>query len=65
MDTWVNFTHIIAWLFRANKMRSLFWRIVFGKWQINLANYTIHNGQISSEQNVGEIKQRIFRQILW
>jgi len=37
-----------------------FWRMVFSKWQIDLANFTIHFGQISSSKNVGEIEWRIF-----
>jgi hypothetical protein len=35
----------------------------FGKCQ-NLANFTIYIGQISSAQNFGDIKQRIFCQTL-
>jgi len=36
--------------------------MAIGKWQINLANFTIHSGQISSAQNIGEIERRIFHQ---
>jgi len=38
--------------------------MVFGQRRINLANLTLHIGQISSAQNVGEIEWRIFRQTL-
>jgi len=34
--------------------------MAFGEWRINLANFTIHIGQISSAQNVGEIDQAKF-----
>ena len=33
---------------------------MFGDQQINLANFTLQNGKISSVQNVGEIEQHIF-----
>jgi len=45
-------------------MRSLVWQMVFGKWQIYLANFTIHIGYISSAQNVGEIERQIFCRML-
>jgi hypothetical protein len=35
----VNFTNIFARLFRANKMRSIYWQTPFGKWQTGLANF--------------------------
>jgi len=43
-------------------MRSFFWGN--GKRRINLAIFTLHNGQISSAKNVGEIDQQIFYQTL-
>jgi len=54
---WVNFTNKFARLFYAKKMRSSFWRMSFGKRLINLANFTLHIGQISLAQDVGEIEQ--------
>jgi len=45
-------------------MRSFVWQMVFSKWRINLANFTLHIGQISSVQNVVEIKQRLFCQTM-
>jgi len=43
-------------------MKSFFWQMAFGELQINLANFTIHIGQISSAQNVGEIEWQFFCQ---
>jgi len=34
--------------------------MAFGKWLINLTNFTLHIGQISLAQNVGEIEQQSF-----
>jgi len=39
---------------------KLFWQISFGGQRINLENFTLHIGQISSVKNVGEIEQCIF-----
>jgi hypothetical protein len=56
----VNFTNTFVLLFLANNVRSFFWQMAFGKWRINLANFTVHIGQILLAQNVGEIERQIF-----
>jgi len=38
--------------------------MAFSEWQIDLVNFTIHIGQISLAQNVGEIEQQFFCQKL-
>jgi len=38
----------------------LFRQMEFGKWQINLANFTLRIGQISMAQNVGKMKGEFF-----
>jgi len=43
-------------------MRSFFWQMALGKWQFNLANVTLHIGQISWAQSVEEIEWRFFCQ---
>jgi len=49
-------TYICFAFLGMNKMRSFFWQIAFGERQINLANFTLHIGQILLTQNVGEIE---------
>ena len=43
---------------------KLFWRMAFCKQQINLTKITLHIEQISLEQNVGEIEEQFFYQML-
>jgi len=38
--------------------------MTFGERRINLVNFTVHIGQISSAQNVGEIEWQFFSQTL-
>jgi len=59
-----DFTNIFAWLFLHKEDEKLFWLMTFGTWQINFANFTVHIGQISSMQNVGEIEWQIFCHML-
>jgi hypothetical protein len=43
-------------IFSRKQDEELFWQMAFGdERSINLANFTIHIRQISSQQNVGEI----------
>ncbi len=38
LTTVINFMNICLWLFRANKMISIYWQTAFGKWRTYLAN---------------------------